>query len=200
MTQESPTVVVATSNAGKVREIAEALAPLGWHLRALGPTQLPEETGETYEENAALKAHAAAQATGLPALADDSGLEVEALPGELCVRSARFGDLRSDAERNQLLLSKLQGQSNRRARFISVVVLAFPDGTQRSYRGEVAGTLLEQPRGSEGFGYDPLFVPQGESRTFAEMSTTEKKALSHRGRALEGLLADQPQVRPSGGK
>ncbi|GAA5513709.1 dITP/XTP pyrophosphatase [Deinococcus carri] len=181
-------VVVATGNAGKVREIAEALPGLSWQLEGLGGLPLPEETGTTYEENAALKACAAAMARGLPALADDSGLEVAALGGQPGVYSARFGGRDSDLERNLYLLERLRGAADRRAKFVSVVMLAYPDGHLETYRGEMTGTLLEGPRGENGFGYDPLFVPDGETRTLAEMTVAEKRALSHRGRALTALM------------
>ncbi|AWT37014.1 non-canonical purine NTP pyrophosphatase [Deinococcus arenae] len=180
-------VVVATSNAGKIREIEEAMQGLGWTLSPLGSLPLPEETGTTYEENAALKACAAAVMLGRPALADDSGIEVEALGGEPGVYSARYGNRDSDVERNVYLLEKLRGQTNRRAKFVSVVILAYPDGHLETYRGELPGTLLEGPRGANGFGYDPLFVPDGETRTLAEMTVPEKRAVSHRGRALAAL-------------
>ncbi|ABF46503.1 Xanthosine triphosphate pyrophosphatase [Deinococcus geothermalis DSM 11300] len=182
-------VVVATGNAGKVREIAEALSELGWQLEGLNGLTLPEETGTTYEENAALKACAAALAKGLPALADDSGLEVAALDGQPGVYSARFGNRPNDTERNLYLLEKLRGVQDRRAKFVSVVMLAYPDGHVETYRGELTGTLLEGPRGENGFGYDPLFVPDGETRTLAEMTVAEKRTISHRGRALAALLA-----------
>ncbi|TDE86983.1 RdgB/HAM1 family non-canonical purine NTP pyrophosphatase [Deinococcus sp. S9] len=182
-------VVVATGNAGKVREIAEALSELGWQLEGLNGLTLPEETGTTYEENAALKACAAALAKGLPALADDSGLEVAALDGQPGVYSARFGNRPNDTERNLYLLEKMRGVQDRRAKFVSVVMLAYPDGHVETYRGELTGTLLEGPRGENGFGYDPLFVPDGETRTLAEMTVAEKRTISHRGRALAALLA-----------
>lgn len=182
-------VVVATGNAGKVREIGEALSGLGWHLEGLNGLPLPEETGTTYEENAALKACAAALMRGLPALADDSGLEVAALGGQPGVYSARFGGRSNDTERNVYLLERLRGQGDRRAKFVSVVMLAYPDGQVETYRGEMTGTLLEGPRGENGFGYDPLFVPDGGARTLAEMTLEEKQAISHRGRALAALAA-----------
>ncbi|RTR27095.1 RdgB/HAM1 family non-canonical purine NTP pyrophosphatase [Deinococcus radiophilus] len=182
-------VVVATSNPGKVREIAEALSGLGWQLESLpAGIDMPEETGSSYEENASLKACTIATRLSLPALADDSGLEVDALDGQPGVYSARFGNLDTDNERNAHLLDKLRGQGNRRARFRSVVILAYPDGDIECYEGEVAGNLLEGPRGQGGFGYDPLFVPEGEDRTLAEMSVEEKRAISHRGVALKKLL------------
>lgn len=181
-------VVVATGNAGKVREIGSALSALGWTLEGLGGLPLPEETGATYEENAALKACAASLSTRLPALADDSGLEVEALGGQPGVYSARFGGRSSDLERNLYLLEQLRRAPTRRAKFVSVIVLAYPDGHVESYRGELPGTLLEGPRGDGGFGYDPLFVPDGETRSLAEMTLEEKQAISHRGRALAALM------------
>ncbi|GGL84719.1 non-canonical purine NTP pyrophosphatase [Deinococcus aerolatus] len=187
-------VTVATGNAGKVREIGEALAELGWTLRPLGNLTLPEETGATYEENAALKACTVALMTRTYALADDSGIEVDALNGEPGVYSARFGGRDSDLERNLYLLERLRGQGNRRARFVSVVILAHPNGHVETYRGELPGTLLEGPRGSGGFGYDPLFVPDGQTRTLAEMTVAEKQAISHRGRALAALKAAHQQA------
>lgn len=183
---ETMKVVVATANAGKVREIAAALGELPWALEPLS-IALPEETGTTYEENAAMKACAAAMSSGLPALADDSGLEVEALDGQPGVYSARYGNHSTDLDRNIYLLEKMRGQTNRRAKFVSVVILAYPDGYLESYRGEVHGTLLEGPRGTGGFGYDSLFIPDGHHHTFAEMTTTDKEVISHRGQALAAL-------------
>ncbi|MCY1703302.1 RdgB/HAM1 family non-canonical purine NTP pyrophosphatase [Deinococcus sp. SL84] len=189
-------VVVATSNPGKVREMAEALAGLGWELMPLpAGIAMPEETGTTYEENASLKACTIATRLGLPALADDSGIEVDALDGQPGVYSARFGDCASDTERNTYLLDRLRGKSDRRAHFRSVVILAYPDGDMECYEGVVSGTLLEGPRGTQGFGYDPLFVPDGETRSFGEMSVEEKRPLSHRGLALKKLLAAHGHVK-----
>ena len=193
-------VVIATSNPGKVAEIREALADLGWELMAINDLSLPaitlpEETGTTYEENAALKACAAALQSGLPALADDSGLEVAALNGDPGVFSARFGNLETATERNVHLLEQLRGKKDRAARFVSVLLLAYPDGHLESYRGEVQGQILEGPRGQDGFGYDPLFqLPDG--RSMAELSVPEKRAVSHRGRALEALKAAHAQGSP----
>jgi XTP/dITP diphosphohydrolase len=190
---EPARVLIATSNPGKVAEIREALSGLGWELVAIGDAGLPEvvlpeETGTTYEENAALKACAAALQSGLPALADDSGLEVSALNGEPGIFSARFGNLDSATERNIHLLEQLRGKKDRSAKFVSVLLLAYPDGYLESYRGEVQGQILEGPRGQDGFGYDPLFLlPDG--RSMAELSVPEKRAVSHRGRALEALKA-----------
>lgn len=195
-------MVVATSNPGKVNEFREALSGLGWQLEALGNVTLPEETGSTYAENAMIKAAAASMQTGLPALADDSGLEVAALGGEPGIYSARFGDRKDDHERNLYLLERTRNAADRRARFVSVLVLAYPDGHIEEYRGEVDGKLLEGPRGVGGFGYDPLFeLPDG--RSLGQLSLSEKRAVSHRGKAFAALKAahknGQPP-RPTGSK
>ena len=196
MSQPSPTspnpsplrVVVATSNPGKVNEFREALSGLGWQLEGLGNVTLPEETGSTYAENAMIKAAAASMQTGLPALADDSGLEVAALGGEPGIYSARFGERKDDHERNLYLLERTRNAADRRAKFVSVLVLAYPDGHIEEYRGEVDGKLLEGPRGVGGFGYDPLFeLPDG--RSLAQLSLAEKRAVSHRGKAFAALKA-----------
>ncbi|AWN23183.1 non-canonical purine NTP pyrophosphatase, RdgB/HAM1 family [Deinococcus irradiatisoli] len=195
-------VVVATSNPGKVKEFQEALADLGWQLEPLGNLTMPEETGSTYAENAMIKAAAISMQTGLPALADDSGLEVAGLGGEPGIYSARFGGRRDDHERNLYLLERTRNMLDRRARFVSVVVLAYPDGHLEEYRGEVQGTLLEGPRGVGGFGYDPLFaLPDG--RSLAQLSLSEKRAVSHRGKALAALKAahrNGPPPRPTGSR
>lgn len=191
-------VVVATSNAGKVAEIQKALAPLNWELVSLAnypKIQLPAEDGATYEDNAALKACAVSLMTGLPALADDSGLEVAALNGEPGIYSARYGARNNDLERNLYLLERLRGVEDRSAKFVASIVLAYPDGRMESYAGEVEGSLLEGPRGLEGygFGYDPLFVPTGLASTFAEIPPEHKLAISHRGRALAALITAHQQ-------
>ncbi len=184
-------VVLATSNTGKVQELQEALAPLRWHFAPLGGLAMPPEDASTYEENAALKACTIAIRSGLPALADDSGLEVAALSGEPGVYSARFGGRANDTERNLYLLERLRRipPEQRAAKFVSVVVLAYPDGHLEAYRGEVEGRILEGPRGQGGFGYDPLFEVAGLGRSMAELDVAEKRAVSHRGRALAALLA-----------
>ncbi|TSA86160.1 RdgB/HAM1 family non-canonical purine NTP pyrophosphatase [Deinococcus detaillensis] len=195
-------VVVATSNLGKVIEFEEALSGLGWQLEPLGDYSLPEETGSTYAENAMIKAAAASLHTGLPALADDSGLEVAALGGEPGLYSARFGNRKDDHERNLYLLERTRNVQDRRAKFISVLVLAYPDGHIEEYRGEVDGQLLEGPRGVGGFGYDPLFgLPDG--RSMAQLSLEEKRAVGHRGKAFDALKkahVDGPPPRPTGSK
>jgi len=185
-------VVVATTNPGKFRELAQGLEPLGWTLRPLldFAVEMPEETGATFEDNALLKAAYVAQRTGLPALADDSGLVVDALGGEPGVYSARYGGRTNDRDRNVYLLERLRGvpREKRTARFVAVLTLAYPDGHVESYRGEVEGLILEAPRGEGGFGYDPLFYLPEVGKTFAEMTPEEKARYSHRGRALEKLL------------
>lgn len=185
-------VVVATTNPGKFRELAQGLEPLGWTLRPLldFAVEMPEETGATFEDNALLKAAYVAQRTGLPALADDSGLEVDALDGEPGVHSARFGGFKRDVERNLYLLERLKGVplEERTARFVSVLILAYPDGHLELYRGETRGLILEAPRGKLGFGYDPLFFVPEAGKTFAEMLPREKLEYSHRGKAIRALL------------
>ena len=191
MTAPLDRVVLATSNPGKVRELRGALAALRWQLTPLGGLTLPPEDGSTYQENAALKARAVSLQSGLPALADDSGLEVQALNGEPGVYSARFGGRADDAERNLYLLERLRQvpPAQRTATFVSVVVLAYSDGHLEAYRGELRGHILERPRGEGGFGYDPLFEVAGLNRSLAELSVLEKQAVSHRGRALAALIA-----------
>lgn len=185
-------LVLATSNPGKVRELTLGLAPLGWTLLSLAdfPLRMPKETGATFLENALLKAAFVAKATGLPALADDSGLVVPALGGEPGVYSARYGGRETNRERNVYLLERmrhLKGEE-RKARFVAVLVLAYPDGHAEAYEGSVEGAILEAPRGEEGFGYDPLFFVPEAGKTFAEMTPEEKARHSHRGRALKALL------------
>lgn len=185
-------VLVATENRGKLLEFEEGLAPLGWTVASLDGigVRLPPETGISYEENAFIKAAFTAAVTGQPSLADDSGLEVEALGGEPGVFSARFGNLSNDHDRNLYLLERLKGvRAPRRAKFVSVIVIAFPTGWTQTYRGEVAGEVLEGPRGTGGFGYDPLFFVPELGKTFAEVPLEEKRAFSHRGRALEKVVS-----------
>jgi XTP/dITP diphosphohydrolase len=192
----APLLVVATGNAGKLRELSALLADLPLRLAGLdafSPLALPEE-GDDYEANAAAKALAAARALGHPALADDSGLEVDGLGGAPGPRSARYGgpDL-DDAGRVALLLRALAERpaAARSARFVCVAAVALPDGSVRSARGECAGRIVEAPRGAGGFGYDPVFAAEGEGhgdgRTVAELSAGEKARISHRGRALRAL-------------
>ena len=189
--QQSMRVIIATSSSGKLLECHEGLAPLGWELLNLSSFQvaMPPEDGATYEENALIKAASISLATRTVALADDSGLEVEALGGAPGVYSARFGNKTSDLERNLYLLDNIKNvPAPRKAKFVSVIALAHPDGFVESYRGEIEGVILEGPRGEAGFGYDPLFLVPSLNKTFAELSVVEKRKISHRGRAIESLL------------
>jgi XTP/dITP diphosphohydrolase len=191
-------LVIASQNAGKLREFERllpgvALDPL------LDGAPAPEETGATYAENAAAKARAVAQATGLPALADDSGLEVDALEGAPGVRSARFAP--SDGERIARLLAAMAGSRNRRARFRCVVVLAWPDGREEQAEGIVDGRIAAAAAGGGGFGYDPIFVADELGVTFAAAGAADKARVSHRARAMRWLGAKlgAPTLRGPGG-
>jgi XTP/dITP diphosphohydrolase len=194
-------LVVASHNAGKVREIVELLGPFGFDVKAAAALGLPEpeETGETFEANALLKARVAADAAGLPALADDSGLAVDALGGAPGIYSARWaGPAKDFSVAMRKVEDELQARGatmpeKRRAHFISVLALARPDSDSQIFEGRVDGTLVWPPRGNQGFGYDPMFRPDGHTRTFGEMSAEEKhgwrpgraEALSHRARAFK---------------
>jgi XTP/dITP diphosphohydrolase len=184
-----PELVLATSNPGKLREFRAILGELSVTFRALAAfpeVQLPEE-GDDYQANAVAKARAIADATGRPALADDSGIEVKALGGRPGPRSARFGgaDL-DDAGRLEKLLADLaaSGEEDRSARFVCVAALAFPGGEVITARGECPGRILDVPRGGRGFGYDPIFEVERGGRSMAEIPPTEKNRISHRARAL----------------
>jgi XTP/dITP diphosphohydrolase len=202
---DSKKIVVATHNDGKLREIRELLAPYGLEATSAGELGLPEppETGTTFEENAHTKAFAAASATGLPALSDDSGLEVDALDGDPGVYTADWAEKPDGSGRDfkmamrkveDLLQEKGATEPARRGgRFVAVLCLAWPDGHAEYFRGEVEGTLVWPPRGTRGFGYDPVFQPDGYTQTFGEMSAGEKHSweagrgdlgLSHRARAF----------------
>ena len=192
--------VLATANPDKAREITEVLRAAGLEIELLPrPADVDEvdETGTTLEENARLKAVALGAATGLPALADDTGLEVDALGGAPGVRSARFaGDDVTYADNVRKLLDDLGEvpSGERAARFATVAIARFPDGREIAAVGTVEGTIATEARGSGGFGYDPVFTPdEGDGRTFAEMSAAEKHAVSHRGRAFR-TLADGLRV------
>ena len=184
-------LLVATGNPGKVREYERLLAGLPVAVETLAslPGYVPpEETGETFAANAVLKASAASRAAGIPALADDSGLCVEALGGAPGVHSARFaGEGASDADRRRALLRALAGVQDRAAAFECVIALASPDGPVQTLVGRCDGAILEAERGDGGFGYDPLFVPSEEALSFAEMTPADKDRISHRGRAAAGL-------------
>lgn len=194
-------VVIATHNAGKLVEMRELLAPFGIEAVSAGELSLPEpdETGTMFSENAALKALAAAEASGLPAFADDSGLCVDALDGAPGLFSARWAgpdkDFSGAMARIEAELDK-RGATSRRAHFVSALVIAWPDGHTELFEGRVFGDLVE-PRGTAGFGYDPMFRPDGHDRTFGEMTSEEKHGvdwqtgagLSHRARAFVTLAA-----------
>lgn len=192
----SGTVVLATGNPGKLRELRELLAPEGFHIQPQSTFGIepPPETGATFLENALLKARHASQATGLPAIADDSGLEVDALGGQPGVCSARFaGEGASDAANLYKLLEALRAvpAAQRTARYRCVIVFV-RHGEDRNpiiAQGVWEGRLLDAPRGTGGFGYDPIFEVPGTSRTAAEIDPDEKNARSHRGQALRALLA-----------
>jgi XTP/dITP diphosphohydrolase len=185
-------LVIATHNRGKLDEMAALLRPFGVLAVSAGSLGLaePQETGDSFEANAELKALAAAKASGLPALADDSGLVVPALDGAPGIYSARWaGPERDFARAMALVEERLRGKSDRRAHFVAVLALAWPDGHVECFRGEVHGDLVFPPRGKRGFGYDPIFVPAGGSETFGEMEPAAKHAISHRGAAFRKLAA-----------
>lgn len=190
-------LLLGTRNEGKMKEAKELLAEVvGLELLLFPDTPFAEvpETGATFLENALLKAMAISCETGLPVLSEDSGLEVLALQGAPGVRSARFAGEPSDPERNnELLLRKLEGVSDRRARFVTVAALHLLDGQTFVCSGVYPGTIAEKASGDMGFGYDPLFIPEGETRTLAEMTLEEKNCVSHRRKSLFrmiGILQD----------
>jgi XTP/dITP diphosphohydrolase len=183
-------LVLATTNQGKVVELRRILAGLDVELLDAAAVGLGDvdETGTTFAENALLKARAGAEACGLACVADDSGLVVDALDSEPGVRSARYAGTHGDDEANlRLVLERLRGVDDRRARFVCVAALAAPDGRSWTTEGVLEGTLTDAPRGSGGFGYDPIFVPLGDTRTTAELAPEEKDAISHRGQAFRAL-------------
>lgn len=187
-------LIVATSNLGKLREIAEYLVGLDWELR-LKPESLEiEESGSDFRENAAIKATQVAQALGEWAIADDSGLAVAALNGAPGLYSARYG--RTDGERIERLLRELGNVENRRAQFICAVAVARPDGSLAlEAEGICQGEILYQPQGTQGFGYDPIFYLSQQQKTFAEMPAAVKRAVSHRGQAFRTLLPQLKEIR-----
>jgi XTP/dITP diphosphohydrolase len=189
-------VVAATQNAHKIKELTEITRAFGMETISRAEAGVPdfevEEDGATFEENSLKKARAVMECCGKAAIADDSGLEVDALGGAPGVRSARFAGAKggaADAENNKKLLALLSDvpDAERTGRFVSVVTLVFPDGRALAARGECEGRIGREERGEGGFGYDPLFTPLGFEKTFAELSAEEKNEVSHRGRALAGL-------------
>ncbi|MEA2937716.1 MAG: XTP/dITP diphosphohydrolase, partial [Alphaproteobacteria bacterium] len=185
-------LVIATHNPGKLRELRDLLAPYGIAAVSAGELGLaePEETGKSFRDNARLKAEAAATASGLPAFADDSGLAVDALGGEPGIHSARWAGATKDfAGAMQRVEDKLRqcgatAPQQRAAHFVSALCVAWPDGHREEFEAHVDGTLVWPPRGSAGFGYDPVFLPDGHARTFGEMTSEEKHGLPPRGLGL----------------
>ncbi|HCL67309.1 MAG TPA: non-canonical purine NTP pyrophosphatase, RdgB/HAM1 family [Rhizobium sp.] len=204
---ETRTIVVASHNAGKIAEIADLIGPLGFSAKSAADLKFeePDETGTTFEENATIKALASAKASGLPSLSDDSGLVVDALDGAPGVYTANWAE-REDGSRDfGMAMEKVEqalqehgatSPAQRTARFVSVLCLAWPDGHTEVFRGEVEGTVVWPPRGTSGFGYDPVFQPSGYDTTFGEMTAQEKHgwkpgqatALSHRARAFKTFV------------
>ncbi|MFA7460064.1 MAG: RdgB/HAM1 family non-canonical purine NTP pyrophosphatase [Trueperaceae bacterium] len=195
MSSQSLRLALASENAGKLAEFREALAGLPMTLQSageLGVTDFPEETGASYEENALLKAAHVTLKAGLIALADDSGLEVDALQGQPGVHTARFGGPGlTNGERMAHLLQRLRKVDDalRTARFVAVIVVATPGGAVHTFRGESEGRILQGPRGVGGFGYDPVFFSPELGKSFAEATLEEKRGVSHRGRALAAFSA-----------
>lgn len=185
-------LVIASHNPGKVREIAELFAPFDIEAISAGTLNLPEpeETGETFVENAELKARAAAEGAGLPALADDSGLAVRALGGAPGIYSARWAGPGKDFDvAMRKVNDELRATTDRSARFVCALSLCWPDGHCETFEGAVEGALTWPPRGDKGFGYDPIFVPDGFDITFGEMEPERKHAMSHRADAFRQLIA-----------
>ena len=193
-----PKLVIATHNPGKLREIRELLAPHG--IECVGAAELglpePEEIGVTFVDNAELKARASADLSGLPALADDSGLSVDALHGGPGIHSARWAEdeagNRDFARAMERVWSEVEAagpEAGHDAHFVCALSIAWPDGAIESFEGKVHGTLVWPPRGDRGFGYDPMFVAAGSDRTFAEIDPAEKHAISHRAEAFSKLVA-----------
>lgn len=204
---ETRTIVVASHNKGKIAEIADLIGPLGFSAKSAAELNFaePDETGTTFEENAAIKALASAKASGLPALSDDSGLVIDALDGAPGVYTANWAETADGTRDFAMAMQKVEDAlrergatepSARTARFVSVLCLAWPDGRTEFFRGEIEGMVAWPPRGESGFGYDPVFQPEGYETTFGEMSAEEKHgwkpgdphALSHRARAFKTFV------------
>lgn len=201
---DTKTIVVASHNAGKIREIEDLIGPFGFSAKSAAELNFeePDETGTTFEENAAIKALASAKASGLPALSDDSGIVIDALDGAPGVYTANWAETANGTRDFAMAMQKVETAlaekgateaKDRTARFVSVLCLAWPDGHTELFRGEVEGHVVWPPRGTAGFGYDPVFQPVGYETTFGEMSADEKHgwkpgdatALSHRARAFK---------------
>lgn len=201
---DTRTIVVASHNKGKIAEIAELIGPFGFSAKSAAELNFeePDETGTTFEENAAIKALASAKASGLPALSDDSGLVIDALDGAPGVYTANWAETADGSRDFAMAMEKVEkaladkgvtDPKDRTARFVSVLCLAWPDGHTEMFRGEIEGTVVWPPRGTAGFGYDPVFQPEGFDTTFGEMPSEQKHgwkpgdatALSHRARAFK---------------
>jgi XTP/dITP diphosphohydrolase len=201
---DSKTIIVASHNAGKIAEIRDLIGPMGFEAKSAADLKFvePDETGTTYEENARIKALASAMASGLPALSDDSGLAIDALDGAPGVYTANWAESEDGSRDFQMAMEKVEKAladkgatqpEQRTGRFVSVLCLAWPDGHTETFRGEVEGTIVWPPRGTKGFGYDPVFQPAGYDVTFGEMPAEQKhgwkpgddQALSHRARAFK---------------
>jgi len=189
---------LATRNPGKTREIWELLKGFPVEIKNLddfGPIPDVEEDGDTFDDNAFKKASFTAKVLGLPALADDSGLEVEALEGAPGVRSARYaGPSATDQENNDKLLQEMKGKASRRAAFVCVISIAVPSGVALTYEARCEGLIAETPAGDNGFGYDPVFFYPPMNRTFAQLSAEEKNQVSHRGKALTEMKEEFDKV------
>ncbi|EYR83301.1 MULTISPECIES: RdgB/HAM1 family non-canonical purine NTP pyrophosphatase [unclassified Shinella] len=204
---DTKTIVVASHNAGKIREIEDLIGPFGFSAKSAAELKFeePDETGTTFEENATIKALASAKASGLPALSDDSGLVIDALDGAPGVYTANWAEKEDGTRDFAMAMEKVEKAladkgitetRGRTARFVSVLCLAWPDGHTELFRGEVEGHVVWPPRGTQGFGYDPVFRPDGYETTFGEMSAEEKHgwkpgdaaALSHRARAFKRFV------------
>ena len=204
---DTKTIIVASHNAGKIREIQDLIGPLGFTAKSAAELNFvePDETGTTFEENAKIKALASANAANMPALSDDSGLVVDALGGDPGVYTANWAETADGTRDFAMAMQKVEtaladrkavSSDQRTARFVSVLCLAWPDGHTEFFRGEVEGAVVWPPRGDKGFGYDPVFQPVGHDLTFGEMTSDEKhgwtrgepEALSHRARAFKRFV------------
>ena len=216
---EQGELIVASHNAGKLKEFDGLIGPFGFEVSSVAALGLPEpdETGTTFEENAYIKALAAAEATGLPALSDDSGMMVDALDGDPGVYTANWAETEDGTRDFDMAMQKVENllkekdavaPQQRKARFVSVICLAWPDGEAEYFRGEVEGAIVWPPRGTTGFGFDPIFLPDGYEKTFGEMTADEKhgwkpgaaSALSHRARAFKLFAEKVLNVEPASAK
>lgn len=191
-------LILATRNEGKIAEFKELLSGFQIEIKSLkdfGPISPVVEDGKTFEENAYKKAHLTAKVIGFPAIADDSGLLVEALGGEPGVHSARYaGEGASDEENNQKLLKAMEGIDNRKAKFLCVIAIAVPSGPALTYEGRCEGEIALEPRGENGFGYDSIFYYPPLKKTFAQISAEQKNKISHRGRAMRELRGEFDKI------